>query len=229
MIDERTGNILAAAVREFIRTGEPVSSGHLYDRYEFGIKPAMIRLVLKDLDDEGYLEQPNYSAGRVPSDRGYEFYASHAMQNDDGAHEPARELAAQFARRNWDDVVHEISRELGVLSAAATLRDDETYKSGLEMLVDRLDFESRAELRAVIRDFEALDERIEAVKRKIVATNEVRVFVGKKSPVTKCPELSVVCGEYEANGERMVLFAIGPKRMDYERAARIFKNLTNKN
>ena len=53
---QRSAQILEAAIQEFIMAGEPVSSGLLYDRYDFGIKPAMIRLELDDLEDAGYLD-----------------------------------------------------------------------------------------------------------------------------------------------------------------------------
>ncbi len=43
---DRTAQIFEAAIQEFINTGDPVSSGLLYDRYDFGIKPAMIGLSL---------------------------------------------------------------------------------------------------------------------------------------------------------------------------------------
>ena len=46
---ERTEQILEAAIQEFIAAGEPVSSGLLFQKYEFGIKPAMIRLELDAL------------------------------------------------------------------------------------------------------------------------------------------------------------------------------------
>jgi heat-inducible transcriptional repressor len=32
---------------------------------------------MSDLEDEGYLEQPHTSAGRIPSERGYRFYVDH--------------------------------------------------------------------------------------------------------------------------------------------------------
>ncbi len=227
MIDQRTGDILTAAVREFIRTGEPVSSGHLYDRYEFGIKPAMIRLVLKDLDDTGYLVQPNYSAGRVPTDRGYEFYANVALRDAETEHALPRQFMDPFTRGAWPELLRQMSHELGLLSAATFAAEDNIWKSGLQALVDRMDWESRAELRAVMRDVEELDERIMEAKRKLAESGDVRIFIGRKSPVTRCENLSVICGEYEMDGQRLVLFAIGPKRMDYERAAKIFKNLTN--
>jgi len=46
MLLPRTNQILKAAIEEFIRSGELVSSGKLYRRYNFGIKPAMIRMEL---------------------------------------------------------------------------------------------------------------------------------------------------------------------------------------
>ena len=225
MIDERTGNILAAAVREFIRTGEPVSSGHLYDRYEFGIKPAMIRLVLKDLDDAGYLAQPNYSAGRIPSDRGYEFYASYVLRETESEGVSSRQFADPFTRGALPELLRQMSHELGLFSAATFTAADEVWKSGLQALVDRLDWESRSELRAVMRDMDDLDGRIMEAKGELAEDGTVKIFIGRKSPVTRCEHLSVVCGEYDTGGERMMLFAIGPKRMDYQRAAKVFKNL----
>jgi heat-inducible transcriptional repressor len=225
MLDTRTEHILAAAIQEFIRTGEPVSSGHLYDRYDFGIKPAMIRLVLKDLDDAGYLEQPNYSAGRVPSDRGYEFFADYALNEDTPPAAPGRELIASLERHAWADMLHEMSRELGLMSAVTRLAASRTYKTGLEMLIDHMDWDSRSDLKAVIRDFEALDGRIEETKQELAREEDVQVFIGRKSPVTRCAQLSVVASEIEIDGDRMLLFAIGPKRMDYQRTARMFKNL----
>src|SRR3989338_10924172 len=77
---DRTADILEAVIEEFINGGEPVSSSHLYKRHNFGIKPAMIRLELEKLADEGFLEQPHHSAGRVPTDRGYEFFAERALE-----------------------------------------------------------------------------------------------------------------------------------------------------
>ncbi len=173
MLDERTEHILAAAIRESIRSGEPVSSGQLYEQYNFGIKPAMIRLVLKDLDEGGYLEQPNYSAGRVPSDRGYEFFAEYALQHTDPS-PPHRELRESLERRAWGELLEELSNELGLLSAATRVAAHETYKTGLETLIDHFDWQSREEIKAVIHDFEALDERIQEAEDQLTKNENIQ-------------------------------------------------------
>ncbi len=224
MLHERTEHILAAAIREFIRSGEPVSSGQLYEGYNFGIKPAMIRLILKDLDDSGYLEQPNYSAGRVPSDRGYEFFAEYTLRHTDPS-PPPPELRDSLERRAWGELLEELSNELGLLSAATRIAAHETYKTGLEALIDHFDWQSRAEIKTVIHDFEALDERIEEAQAELIPHNDVQIFIGRKSPITRSQFLSVVTSDYEIDGERIILMAIGPKRMDYQKTTKVFKNL----
>jgi heat-inducible transcriptional repressor len=71
---ERTRRILAALIREYIETGEPVASAALTRSAGLGVSSATIRNVLAQLEDMGYVQQPHTSAGRVPTDLGYRFY-----------------------------------------------------------------------------------------------------------------------------------------------------------
>jgi heat-inducible transcriptional repressor len=73
-LSERTGRILAILVREYISSGEPVGSLVLTRRGHLGLSSATIRHVLARLEEDGYLQQPHTSAGRVPTDRAYRFY-----------------------------------------------------------------------------------------------------------------------------------------------------------
>jgi transcriptional regulator of heat shock response len=225
MMNERSAHILDAVIQEFIDSGEPVSSGWLYNRYDFGIKPAMIRLELDALEEEGFLEQPHHSAGRVPTDAGYEFFVNRMLTN---AAQPNRTRSEPTLRelleeRAWPDVLARLSSELGLLGVAADLAHDMVYKAGLEQLINNLDWEDRAGIRSVIHDFEEVDERLPHAAEKMgVGPN---VFIGKKSPVTKSENLSVVGGNYDVGGVTISIFAIGPKRMDYKKTIRIFKNL----
>jgi transcriptional regulator of heat shock response len=218
---DRTAEILEAAIQGFITTGEPVSSGWLFDNYDFGIKPAMIRLELDALEEAGYLEQPHHSAGRIPTDAGYEFFVKQSLLNASEAR--GHSLDDISARHTLPDVLHELSAELGLLSIAADFARDAVYKSGLEALVNNLDWEDRDEIRSVIRDFEGVDERLPKASEKL--REGPNVFIGKKSPVTRSENLSVVCGNYTVNGATVSIFAIGPKRMDYRKVIKIFKNL----
>ncbi len=223
-MNERTAQILDAVIQGFIVTGEPVSSGWLFNNYYFGIKPAMIRLELDTLEDEGYLEQPYHSAGRVPTDAGYEFFAHALLGTVPEVDEPTlREL---FHERAWPDLLGRLSAELQLLSVAADFAHDAVYKGGLEALVDSMDWENRNELCSVIRDFEEVDRWLPRAAEKVGPAGKMpKVFIGKKSPLTKSENLSVIGGNYRVGNATVSLFAIGPKRMDYKKVIRIFKSL----
>ena len=71
---DRSRRILATLVREYIASGEPVASSFLVTAAGLGLSSATVRNVLARLEDDGYVQQPHTSAGRVPTDRGYRFY-----------------------------------------------------------------------------------------------------------------------------------------------------------
>ena len=73
-LSERTRRVLAALIREYIETGDPVSSGTLTESAGLGVSSATIRNILAQLEEMGYVMQPHTSAGRVPTDLGYRFY-----------------------------------------------------------------------------------------------------------------------------------------------------------
>ncbi len=223
MFEERLASILEAAIEEFIGSGEPVSSGRLYERYDFGIRPAMIRLELENLSEKGFLEQPHHSAGRVPTDRGYEFFAERALDKQEGGSH--KNLHSMLARRAWSDLAGEFSNELGLLGVVGD-PEKSLYKEGLDSLVENLDWSDDREIKSVIKDFVEIDERLARIAKKLAPQKEAQVFVGKKSPVTKSENLSVIMKSYASGGERVMVVAIGPKkRMDYRKTLNIFKNL----
>src|SRR3982751_3312619 len=71
---DRSKRVLAALVREFIASGEPVASSLLVTAAGLGVSSATVRSILARLEEEGYVQQPHTSAGRIPTDRGYRFY-----------------------------------------------------------------------------------------------------------------------------------------------------------
>lgn len=73
-LSDRTRRILAALIREYIETGEPVASAALTRRAGLAVSSATIRNVLAQLEEMGFVWQPHTSAGRVPTDLGYRFY-----------------------------------------------------------------------------------------------------------------------------------------------------------
>lgn len=222
-MDTRSEEILRAVVQEFIRSGEPVSSDWLYEKYDFGIKPASIRLELNALTEDGFLEQPHHAAGRVPSDRGYELYTQ-GLLNEPGS--CRSDFLQLFSEGEWPELSLRLSEEAGGLGIAATSAS-RLYKGLLETLIDHLDWHSREEVKSVIRDFEELDRRFERLWSGALGS-EPQVFIGRKSPITRSDFLSVVASDYDAGGKRVMLCVIGPKRMNYGKTTKLLKGLKEK-
>jgi heat-inducible transcriptional repressor len=79
-LTERKKKILAAVVREYIRTAEPVGSKTIAATAHLGCSSATIRNELAELVSLGFLEQPHTSAGRVPTAQGYRMYVNELME-----------------------------------------------------------------------------------------------------------------------------------------------------
>jgi heat-inducible transcriptional repressor len=80
-IDGRAGRVLATLVRAYIDSGEPVASSLLVTAAGLGVSSATVRNILARLEEEGYVQQPHTSAGRIPTDRGYRFYVDLLLES----------------------------------------------------------------------------------------------------------------------------------------------------
>ena len=70
----REREVLHSIVEEYIETGEPVASRTISRRRDDALSPATIRNVMLDLYEQGYLDQPHTSAGRVPTEKAFRAY-----------------------------------------------------------------------------------------------------------------------------------------------------------
>jgi heat-inducible transcriptional repressor len=75
MLSERQQRILSLVVDAYLESGRPVSSKSIADHAEVEWAPSTVRAELAELERLGYLNHPHTSAGRVPTDSGYRFYA----------------------------------------------------------------------------------------------------------------------------------------------------------
>jgi len=71
---DRTQEILAAIIRQYIVSAEPVGSRTVARQHRLDLSPATIRNVMADLEEMGYLSQPHTSAGRVPTYKAFRYY-----------------------------------------------------------------------------------------------------------------------------------------------------------
>ncbi len=227
---ERSTKILEAAIREFIVTGEPVSSEALYKRHGFGIKPASIRAELLRLTNDGLLEQLHTSGGRVPTEKGYQVLVNHLLLNmrDDNGESGKQLVEPRLMQRDLPSFVDEVASEFKMLSVGYAPGAEGICKSGLDELCERIDFENREEFLEVVRDFEALDATLESFMSTLARAALPSVFIGGASPITKSRHLAIIADVFEVDGREVMIAAVGPKRMDYAKPLRLFKAMRKK-
>src|SRR5205085_11235038 len=80
-LSSRQQEILRRLVEEFVATGQPVGSRTLVERAGLTASASTVRAELADLESLGLLTHPHTSAGRVPTESGYRYYADELLQN----------------------------------------------------------------------------------------------------------------------------------------------------
>lgn len=96
---ERSRRLLATLVREYIDTGEPVSSQVLARDSRLGVSSATVRNMLARLEEGGYVHQPHTSSGRVPTDRGYRAFVDLLLEARKPAARPAALVETELRRQ----------------------------------------------------------------------------------------------------------------------------------
>jgi heat-inducible transcriptional repressor len=75
LLTPRQLEILRLVVEDFVATGQPVGSKTLVETAGLTAAPSTVRAELAELESLGLLTHPHTSAGRVPTESGYRYYA----------------------------------------------------------------------------------------------------------------------------------------------------------
>ncbi len=88
MATQRQLELLNYIVELYVRTGESVSSGSLLDNYkDLKLSSATIRNEMVELENDGYIikldSSSSRTSGRLPTNKGYEYYLTNIRTNPD--------------------------------------------------------------------------------------------------------------------------------------------------
>lgn len=110
-LSERECQVLAATVKDYIDTAQPVASSRVRELYRFRVSPATIRNTMALLERMGYLSHPHTSAGKVPTDKGYRTYVNELMVVESIGKE-----IAPMIRKNLDMISGDVDRLLQIVA-----------------------------------------------------------------------------------------------------------------
>ena len=137
---DRAGRVLAALVREYIASGEPVSSSMLAGAAGLGVSSATVRNILAQLEDDGFVQQPHTSAGRIPTDRGYRFYVDLLLESRRSGR-TASAVEARLRRDNMGSLVDAVLTQAShVVSQASRHVGFAIRPAHLAAVIDRVEF-----------------------------------------------------------------------------------------
>jgi heat-inducible transcriptional repressor len=147
---DRSKRVLAALVREYIASGEPVASSLLVTAAGLGVSSATVRSILSRLEEEGFVQQPHTSAGRIPTDRGYRFYVDLLLES----RRPFRAATAVEARlrrespdRLLDSLLPQVSHMLSQASRSVGFAIRPAHEAAV---FDRVEFVPLAATRVLV-------------------------------------------------------------------------------
>lgn len=119
----RQQGILRRVVEEFVASGQPVGSKTLVEKGGLAAGPSTVRAELAELESLGLLTHPHTSAGRVPTERGYRYYADELLRRSDA--QPAafpldlhtERTEVEAALQATTEMLSQVTRLLALVSA----------------------------------------------------------------------------------------------------------------
>ncbi len=119
-LNERKDRIFDLIVTSYIDTAEPVGSRTISRRYDIGLSPASIRNVMSDLEEQGLIEQPHTSAGRVPTDKGYRYWVDCLMEPEALTDKEKRWISDELSRsRTLESLANRVSKVVSEMTGNA--------------------------------------------------------------------------------------------------------------
>src|SRR3989344_281567 len=207
-LGERQEIILDFIVRDYTRTGCPVSSHKISEKKKsFDLSPASIRNIMFELDEEGFLHQPHTSAGRAPTEKGYKYFVDNLMEEKNVSENIKADCDKIISNFKGDDLFDELAfymaHNLKLFSGFAI--KNRFFKRGFSEVLREPEFE---EHNLAVEFAEFVDD----IESNIKSNNGITIG-----------EFGVVGYNF---GDDSFLFSIGPKRMDYEKTSAMLKYLT---
>lgn len=216
---ERQKKILKAAVKEYQRTGQPVASGVLAKKFRFHFSPATVRSEMLVLDQDGFLQQPYTSAGRVPTDKALRFLIDEMENEKEDLAENEREEVWRHMAAFHEESMKEMARFLAECTGHSGFsgffgRLADFHGAGLKWLTEEPEFEN-GEFNDILKKFDSLEEDFNRFFGDL--DEGVEIFIGQENPIKYLRQCSLLITGFE-NGEGKRIFGIlGPKRMNYQK------------
>ncbi len=211
MLTPRQAQLLKLVIESYISSMQPIGSRFLSESAELEVSGATIRNELRALEEAGFLTHPHTSAGRVPTEAGYQFYVDNLMDNASLSAQAKQSFQQIHQSFEANQSIKELAKALVEISGCAvlvSLDQNHMYYTGMSALFAQPEFKDYARTVQISSVFDHCEDRLEDITR--AATEDVSILIGENNPLGN--GCTIVCAKL-GNGKMMML--LGPIRMHY--------------
>ena len=219
-MNERQSRLLEAIIDQFILSASPIGSKKLLEAGTFDLSSATIRNEMGQLEDEGYLEQPHVSAGRIPTALGYRTYVREYMK-------PTRceaivrkrfaTLKDQYLMKKDQEKAYEavafLTHMIPNIAFATVPYKERVYYLGLSNVLKQPEVQADPVLASGIA--EVLEEHLTTMLEHIEIDDQIRYYIGEENILEQIHSCSLMVTTYQMRDFEGVIGILGPMRMDY--------------
>src|SRR5436190_12968510 len=167
MLTERQQQILRLVVDAYLASGEPVGSKAIAAAEAVEWSASTVRAELAALEGAGYLTHPHTSAGRVPTDAGYRFFADLLLAGSKVPPKRAGGLELRRMRRELDEAMRQTTTTLSRINDLLALATAPPPSTATVHRVEVLRLQPRAVLVLVIASNRVVHKRVLTFAREV--------------------------------------------------------------
>jgi len=223
-MNPRQQDLFKIITSQYIKTVIPVSSKYITESGKFRLSSATIRNEMAGLEQEGYIYHPHTSAGRVPTEKGYQFFVANFLKDLKLGQKEQTMLDSIMAsfKKFEPQLPKELAKGIAEFSNGAVFvafSDRDFYYTGLSNLFSQPEFEQHQLVYSLSQVIDHLDRIVNKIFNNI--ESDVEIYIGSQNPFSR--DCSLVITKYKAKKDVGLLGILGPTRMDYESNASLVK------
>ena len=219
-MEKRQELILKTIIKEYIKTAAPIGSEGLVEKYNLDISSATVRNEMADLEEMGFIAQPHTSAGRIPTEKAYNFYLDNLSEKklSDGEAKLFKEALQKKDEENFKQAAKIMAKISGGAIFWAFHKHN-LYYTGISNLLHQPEF-SQPDM---VYDISGLIDRLDEIISRIF--NDLKfgpqIMLGSKNPFSA--HCAVVVAKYKLGDDIGLVGVLGPMRMNYEKNLALVK------
>lgn len=219
---DRRYEILKAIVQKFIETAEPVGSKTIVLNYHFSVSSATVRNDMAWLEDEGLIEQPHTSAGRIPTDLGYRHFVDSLIGYENAQREANKVFEKILQQYKFQKAREKIYDAVSLLAHAtenasfATLPDNKrTFFLGISNVLKQPEFQHDPMMASQVMEVLENNDRFVSTLNSLPIEDDVKIFIGRENILKQIQSCSMLVVKYNFGGNKGFMGILGSKRMRY--------------